>query len=276
MRPAQTPDQPEPACLLALDTATEVVHAALLQLADAGRLGGQEVAQATGGAQASATTLPLLQALLARASLGWPQVRAVAFGQGPGAFTGLRTACSVAQGLALGLDVPVIALDTLMAVAESARQRDARVAASLASDPSATLWVLQDARMSEVYAAAYRCLPDQGWQQVQAPQLWSLAHLQAQVEGGCVTLAAGSALGAYPAAVAALAGPAVPDACPEGAALAVLARQAWAQGRLLDAALALPVYVRDKVAQTTAERAALRESGSAVAALNPDASGVRA
>jgi tRNA threonylcarbamoyladenosine biosynthesis protein TsaB len=178
-------------CLVALDTATEVAHLALC-------LGGEVQVQALGGAaQASATTLPGLQAMLAQSGLGWPAVQAIAFGQGPGAFTGLRTACAIAQGLALGLNLPVIALDTLMAVAESARRQQPTIAQALASGRG-PLWVLQDARMSEVYAAAYTWT-DGTLQQVQAPALWPLSHWQAQIDAGCICLAAGSALLAYPA-----------------------------------------------------------------------------
>jgi tRNA threonylcarbamoyladenosine biosynthesis protein TsaB len=250
--PATTP------CLVALDTATEVAHLALC-------LGGEVHAQALGGAaQASATTLPGLQAMLAQAGQGWPAVQAIAFGQGPGAFTGLRTACAIAQGLALGLNLPVIALDTLMAVAESARRDQPAIAQALAAG-AGPLWVLQDARMSEVYAAAYAWVGG-AWQQVQAPALWPLAHWQAQVDVGHITLAAGSALLAYPAhteALLARGAALAPAAQPDGLALGRLAHLAWARGDTLDAALALPLYVRDKVAQTTAERTAERQADRA-------------
>lgn len=225
--------------LLVMDTATETVHLALATP------DGVRVRAVEGGARSSATLLPGLQALVAEAGLTWADIDAVGFGQGPGAFTGLRTACAVAQGLALGLGKPVLALDTLMAVAESARRRRADMT---------ELWVLQDARMSEVYAAAYRHDPAQGWTQVSAPVLWPLDHLQSQVREGRVRCAAGSALGAYPAAVQGLAGPADPQAQPDGESLAALALAAWRSGEQLDPALALPLYVRDKVAQTTQER----------------------
>lgn len=242
-RPAVAPD----ACLLALDTATETVHLALSK-------GGQcRVLALGGGAQASASTLPGLQQLLADAGSSWRDVVAVAFGQGPGAFTGLRTACSVAQGLALGLEIPVLPLDTLMAVAESARQASPELSAWLAASDTHVLWVLQDARMQEVYAAAYIWSAREGWQLQQAASLWGQDELQARVASGDVTHAAGSALAAYPERVAGLT-QAHPLAVPDGQALAVLAQAAWDAGRWVDAALALPVYVRDKVAQTTQER----------------------
>ena len=239
---------PASACLLVLDTATESVHLALTTP------GGVRARVVEGGARSSTTTLPALQALVAEAGLAWADIDAVGFGRGPGAFTGLRTACAVAQGLALGLGKPVLALDTLMAVAESARQTHAPLAQALAADPETWLWVLQDARMSEVYAAAYCPDPVQGWIQVAPPVLWPLDHLRAQVQAGIVRRAAGSALSAYPDEVADLAGPSDAQAQPRGEALAALALAAWSRGDALDAALALPLYVRDKVAQTTQER----------------------
>ncbi|MBI5927529.1 MAG: tRNA (adenosine(37)-N6)-threonylcarbamoyltransferase complex dimerization subunit type 1 TsaB [Aquabacterium sp.] len=252
--------------LLALDTATDRIHAAL-------SVGGQVHAlDLPGGAQASATLLPALNGLLAEAGRVWADVDAIAFGRGPGAFTGLRTACSVTQGLALALNKPVIALDTLMAVAEHAR-----LASPSSWAEGDTLWVLQDARMDELYVAAYRW-DGHDWQQDQAPALWPLtepAHRWAATGGQQATLRwAGNALKVYPVqlsvlndmavAVATVAAPgsipvcAAEPAVPGGAALAALAQRAWQRGQTLDAALALPLYVRDKVAQTTAERVAVK------------------
>ncbi len=237
-------------CLLALDTATEVVHLALVV--------GEEVRALAveGGAQASSSTLPALQKLLADAGLAWSQLDAIAFGRGPGAFTGLRTACSLAQGLALAADCPVISLDTLMAVAEDARQADPSVWAE-----GDTLWVAQDARMGELYVAAYRWLGTH-WQADTDPGLWALGVARERWDDGAAGAArrriAGNALLAHPATFAGLRAASWPQAAPRGAALAALATRAWSRGEVVDAALALPLYVRDKVAQTTAERLAAR------------------
>lgn len=240
--------------LLMLDTATEVVHAALV-------VGERVRALAVeGGAQASASTLPTLQALLRDEDLPWSGLDAIAFGRGPGAFTGLRTACSVAQGLALAADCPVIPLDTLMAVAEDARQSEPDAWA-----PGAVVWVAQDARMGELYVAAYRWLGAH-WQLEAEPRLWALGvpreRWAALSEGPQARPAhiAGNALLAHPSAFEGLDARQWPQAAPRGAALAALARQAWARGESVDAALALPLYVRDKVAQTTAERLAAKHS----------------
>ena len=97
--------------LLAFDTATEQMNIALSVH------GVVTVHEAAGGALASATLIPAILALLAAAGLTLREVDAIGFGRGPGAFTGLRTACSVAQGLAFGADRPVLAIDTLLAYA---------------------------------------------------------------------------------------------------------------------------------------------------------------
>lgn len=259
----------ETPCLIALDTATEVVHLALCQ--------GERtwVRALGGGAQASASLLPGLQALLDEAGVPRSALQAIAFGRGPGAFTGLRTACSVAQGLALGLGLPVLPLDTLALVAESARQRSAPLATQLSDHPATVVWVLQDARMSEVYAQPWGWRPAQGWCALAQPALWPAARLTDTVLARVTASpdapslgrvwACGTALAAFPEQAQALGAAGVgcvPEAAPEGAALAVLARQAWAQGLACDAALALPLYVRDKVAQTTAERVADRAAAA--------------
>lgn len=257
--------------LLALDAATSAVHVGL-QAPECCR-----TLELPAGAAASAGLLPALQGLMRDAGLAWAQLDAIAFGRGPGAFTGLRTAAAVAQGLALGTGRPVIAIDTLLAVAEDARLAleagavHEPATAPAATDPAAPLfWAMTDARMGEAYAACWR-LTAGGWQPEQAPALWPpdalAAELAAQAAAGARLVAAGNALAAHAQAFAAL--PAsvrrLPDAQPRGAALLRLAAIDWAAGRALDPALALPLYVRDKVAETTAERA-LRSSGAAGAA----------
>ncbi|MFN3887529.1 MAG: tRNA (adenosine(37)-N6)-threonylcarbamoyltransferase complex dimerization subunit type 1 TsaB [Aquabacterium sp.] len=244
-----------PPVLLALDTATDQIHAALVT-PEATR-----VRRLPGGAQASTALLPALQGLLAEAGHPWSAVQAIAFGAGPGAFTGLRTACSVTQGLALGLGCPVLVLDTLKAVAE-----DARLRAPAAFPEGAGLWVLQDARMGELYVAALTWVSGE-WQTTVAPSLWPVQEparrwADAGAEADVPLRLAGNALAACGDALAPVlnrvAGVllADADACPSGAALASLAARAWTRGEAVDVAWALPTYVRDKVALTTAERAA--------------------
>ena len=101
--------------LLAFDTATEAMAIAVQSSAGVHSFDGP------GGAVASARLIPEIHALLSRAGLQLHQLQAIAFGAGPGAFTGLRTACAVAQGLAFGAALPVLAVDSLLIVAEAAR-----------------------------------------------------------------------------------------------------------------------------------------------------------
>ncbi|MDB5731436.1 MAG: peptidase glycoprotease, partial [Variovorax sp.] len=124
---------------LAFDTSTDALSIALRDGAALWEHGG------AGGAQASATLIPQVMRMLARAGLRLDQLDVIAFGRGPGSFTGLRTACSVAQGFGYGAGVPLLPVDTLHAVAEEARERFGarRVVALL------------DARMDQVYAARY-------------------------------------------------------------------------------------------------------------------------
>jgi tRNA threonylcarbamoyladenosine biosynthesis protein TsaB len=121
-----------------------------------------------------------------------------------------------------------------------------------------TVHVAMDARMGQVYAGAYRWTGD-GWAVVSAPELLDPPVLAARWRDVPPAVVAGSGLPAFAAAFALAPGTRqVPEARSRAAALLRVARQRWAAGAAVDAALALPVYVRDKVAQTTAEREAIR------------------
>lgn len=220
--------------LLALDSSTDTMALALVTP------GRTEVFEAAGGAQASARLLPEVKVLLAGAGVQMAALDAIAFGQGPGAFTGLRTACAVAQGLAFGLSKPVLAIDSLMLVAEDARAQGA----------GDDIWVAMDARIGEIYAAHYRWA-DGRWQVVEAPALYAPEALAAHWGGPAAV--AGTALTEYADALGPLPR-AWPQARSRAEALGALAVAAWQRGETRDAAEALPVYVRDKVALTTAER----------------------
>ena len=100
--------------LLAFDTSTQALSIALVLPGEVLVFDGE------GGAAASSQLISRAQEMLAQAGLSWARLDAIAFGRGPGAFTGLRTACSVAQGLALGADRPVLPVDSLMVVAQDA------------------------------------------------------------------------------------------------------------------------------------------------------------
>ena len=266
-----------PAVILALETSTEycsvallIVPAALAQLpsfgTDAVLEGGAISAELPAGlsvfyrheqtgAVSSTLLLPAVQALFAQAGLELSACTAIAFGAGPGSFTGLRTATGVAQGLAFALQVPVIPVGTLMACAEAARAADSKIG-----------WVLAalDARMDEAYWALFATDAEAGlgWRVVQSESLDAPQALAGLIEpllqpGQAFTLA-GNAATAFgerlSAAVQArtLAASALPHALP----VAVLGWRAWRAGLALPADQAAPLYVRDKVAQTTEERAA--------------------
>jgi tRNA threonylcarbamoyladenosine biosynthesis protein TsaB len=250
--------------LLAFDTATEHMSIALL-------VGGQRyVHEGAGGAQASVTLIPAVQALLARAGIGLADLDAIGFGQGPGAFTGLRTACSVAQGLAFGADKPVLCIDTLKVVAEDARQRAGVV----------DVWVVMDARMNEIYAARYRYerepagrdreagshRPDAcAWTTVTSPALYALDALNALFHRDPPLSVAGTAVGAFGDALDAGQASRLAEALPRAGALLAIAESDWLAGTAVDAAMALPVYLRDKVALTTIEREAVKAAKEASA-----------
>lgn len=231
--------------LLALDSSTESMALALTAPA------GQWLHEAEGGPKASEALLPALQALLDQAGLALAQVDAIGFGRGPGAFTGLRTACAVAQGLAFGAGKPVLALDSLMLVAEDARQQSGGALSEC--------WVVMDARMGEIYAGAYRH-DGQHWQVESAPALYSPASLQALWARTPPRALCGSALAVFEGLSPDPDLPAWPQTRSRAAALAALVGSAWAQGLGEPAEQAMPLYVRDKVAQTTEERLAARAS----------------
>jgi tRNA threonylcarbamoyladenosine biosynthesis protein TsaB len=227
--------------LLAFDTSTERMAVAL---ADGAR--GFALDE-PGGAAASARLLPAIEELLHRAGLAYADLDGIAFGRGPGAFTGLRTSCAVAQGLAFGLKLPVLPMCSLMLVAEDAR--GAHGAREVA--------VAMDARMDEVYAARFR-FDGAAWQVLDAPALYTLPALAAHWAALAPGHLAGSACAAFGERLAV---PALHRHAPtpdRAAALLRLAQQQWQAGVRLQADAALPLYLRDKVALTTREREAAR------------------
>ncbi len=239
---------PLTACL-AFDTATEQLSIALQVN---GRVWSHE---GPGGAQASTTLIPAILDLLKQAGIELRDLDAIAFGRGPGAFTGLRTACSVAQGLAFGADLPVLPIDTLLTVAEDARQ-------SRGAPQHDDVWVAMDARMGEIYAA-HAVFVAGGWQLPTLPMLCTPQALQARWAAQPPVVVAGTALAAFGEALDCGAAQRLPTALPRARAMLPLAAALWAKGGAVDAALALPLYLRDKVAQTMAERAALKADADA-------------
>ena len=240
--------------LLAIDSATE--RLALAAVDD----GGVPLARAScridpldldGGAAASAQALPMLMALLRRQGWTFADLDAIAFGRGPGAFTGLRTACAVAQGLAWGQGVPVVPVDSLAIVAEDAARH-----AGLGV--GAVVWVAMDARMDEIYAGCYRDAGTGGWQALVEPSLTTPQALHALWADAPPAFVAGSALDAFGERLQTGDAQRAPTEHGRAAALGWLAAAGLARGDGVPADQALPVYLRDKVAQTTAEREAAK------------------
>ncbi|MFT4192085.1 MAG: tRNA (adenosine(37)-N6)-threonylcarbamoyltransferase complex dimerization subunit type 1 TsaB, partial [Comamonas sp.] len=149
--------------LLALETSTETLSIALGEAGADGRMRLVAGHEGPGGAQSSATLLPAVAGLLDQAGWRLQDLSAIAFGEGPGSFTGLRTACSVAQGLALGADLPVLPIDTLMAVAEQGwaqHNPTDTLTGTLDGGPGQpAVLAAMDARMGEVYFGLYTRLP---------------------------------------------------------------------------------------------------------------------
>ncbi|MEO5860924.1 MAG: tRNA (adenosine(37)-N6)-threonylcarbamoyltransferase complex dimerization subunit type 1 TsaB [Burkholderiales bacterium] len=223
--------------ILALDCSTEYCSVALLvdgELTDRAELAGQ---------RHSELVLPMVDAVLAGGALALRELDAIAFGAGPGSFTGLRIACGVAQGLAFGASRPVVPVPTLLALAH-------------ATDARRVLAIL-DARMGEVYLAAYDrtngpwqtciapcvCKPDA------APQLpggdWKGVGNGFAVHGDKLRQRYVDKLTDVDA-----------KAYPHARHIAWLADEEWRAGRGVAASVALPLYIRDKVAFTESERRA--------------------
>lgn len=193
--------------------------------------------------------LPWAERLLAEAGLARRQLDAVAVGRGPGAFTGVRLAIALAQGVALALDRPIVPVSTLAALA-------------LAAAPAPLILAAIDARMGEVYAGAFGCRDDGlqplGAETVGAPDQVALPAADGGWHGVGTGFAAADGalrerLGSRLAAVDAA-------ALPRASAVARLAVQAWARGELVAPERVEPAYLRDNVALTLVQQEALRAS----------------
>ena len=243
--------------ILAFDTSTELLSVAVGR--GTGASGQQWVHTGAGAAQASVALIPCVIRLLQEAGLQLAQLDAICFGAGPGSFTGLRTACSVAQGLAFGAGVPVLPVNTLMAVAEEARF------SALADRPVCRVTALLDARMDEMYAGGF------AWECGHWVPTGPSALLRPEALHASDTVLAGNVFSVYVDRLGAnyggIAGTRHVVALPTATAMLRLAPALWDAGGAVPADQALPHYIREKVAQTTAERArdkaAARDAASA-------------
>jgi len=221
--------------IIAIETSTEFCSVALWQ--DGVVTGKSENV----GQKHSEVLMAMLDSVLKQAGVKLAQLDGIAFGAGPGSFTGVRIACGVAQGLALGANLPVIGICTLQAVAQGSGKD--KVIAAL------------DARMAEVYFAVYE-KRDGKWIAECAPCL-CLPQDTPAVDGSG-WLGAGSGFAAHGQVLQARYDGqlvAIDATCvPQAGAIAELAAPMFAAGLGLDAALAMPLYLRDKVALKTSER----------------------
>jgi tRNA threonylcarbamoyladenosine biosynthesis protein TsaB len=224
--------------LLAIETATEACSVALVH-------GDEVIARSEVAPRRHAElVLPMADALLAEAGLGRHALDAIAVGRGPGAFTGVRLGISLAQGMALALDLPVITVSSLAALAQEAPEDEAAILAVI------------DARMGEIYAASYRRDDNGGLVALDEERVCTPASLLLPsaaawrvVGTGWATYAdvlrgqlTGELLGAEG------------ERYPQARHVAELAAREFQAGRVLAPEQALPVYLRDKVALTLAEQ----------------------
>ncbi len=222
--------------ILALETSTEYCSIALCiseQIYDKEILAGN---------RHSEMILSMIQELLAETGLTLHQLDGIAFGAGPGSFTGLRIACGVAQGLAYALDLPVVGINTLEAAAQSIKAQKIIVAL--------------DARMGEIYHAAYDKVTDQSWQIISPPTLCLPQH--APLCAGQDWQGCGSGFDLYYQLLSAHYNEHLQRIhCavrPRANEIAQLARLQFCNGQTTDAANALPIYIRNKVALKENER----------------------
>lgn len=240
--------------ILALETSTEYCSVAIFQSGDAknsNAKNSQIISRSElVGQRHSEVLLGMIAQVMSEAGVKLSQLDGIAFGSGPGSFTGVRIACGVAQGLALGATLPVLGVCTLQAVAQVAYQIEGRnkIIAAL------------DARMNEVYFACYE-LPAGEWQAgawktAVEPALCLPENTPEVIGSGW--FGAGGGFLAHGVAWSARYGNQLAgvDATiiPEASAIAQLAAPLFATGQGMDAALALPLYLRDKVALKIAEQ----------------------
>jgi tRNA threonylcarbamoyladenosine biosynthesis protein TsaB len=221
--------------ILALDASTEYCSVALW------RDGVVDARDTHAGQRHSELLLPMVDELLRRHGIGVRDLDGIAFGEGPGSFTGLRIGCGVTQGLAFGAGLPVVGVSTLLALAEAAR-------------PERAVCCL-DARMGEIYHAAY-AQSGTGWKTAHAPSLCAPGDAPLLPSGswtGC-----GSGFGAHRAALQRRYGgqlsAIMSEVYPHARDIARLAAREFEAGRAVSAEQAVPVYLRDRVALRTDER----------------------
>ena len=217
--------------ILAIDTATEICSVALRI---DGEWSSREVLTQRSHAE---LVLPMVAELLREASLTLRDLDCIAYGRGPGAFTGVRVAVGVVQGLAFGARRPTVGISNLAAVAYQVMQ------------PDALVLVCMDARMSEVYTASFSAQPDGGLELHSAERVLAPSEVEDPIAGrNRAMILAGTGFRAYPELRARYPDLPVHDAVlPHARDIAALAQIELEAGRALPAANVKPTYLRDKV-----------------------------
>ncbi|MBB5193502.1 tRNA threonylcarbamoyladenosine biosynthesis protein TsaB [Silvimonas terrae] len=224
---------------LALDTSTEY-----LSLALSGTAEGVTVRDWHVGQRHAELTLPSIEQLLADTGVSRKDIAGIAFGMGPGSFTGLRIGCGIAQGLAFGLSVPILGVSTLLALAEQC--------------PAERAYACLDARMNQVYSAAWQRDANGQWQEAIAATVCDPDAVPVPDDAGWTVL--GSGFAAYADALnTRLAGKIsqhIAERFPHAREILKLAAPQFDAGKGLPADQAELLYLRDKVALKTHERVA--------------------
>ena len=225
--------------ILAIDTSTEACSAALLN--DAEVIQRYEIAPR----QHAELILGMCDELLAETNSKLSELNAIAFGRGPGAFTGVRIATGVVQGIAFAHELPVVPVSSLAAMAFAAWQQNG----------ASHVMTAIDARMGEVYWACYEC-SDEGVKEIVAEQVCPPEQVNLPSSGQWLGL--GSGWDTYQQELSTAAGQLVTKsdgACfPQAQYIAMLAARSVEKGETLPAAQAMPVYLRDNVAKKKAEQ----------------------
>ena len=201
------------------------------------------------GQRHSELLVPMVDEVLAQAALDLSALHAIAFGAGPGSFTGLRIACGVAQGLAAGTGLNVVGVSTLAAIAQASSAQ--RVLACL------------DARMGQIYCAAYE-RDGEAWSEIQPPQLCTAASAPDLADGEWVGAGSGFAVHGpalarrYDGRIARV----LPDLHPRAREIALIAVKLVERGMAVAPDQAHPMYLRDHVALTVEERRARNQAAT--------------
>lgn len=241
--------------ILAFETSTDLASCAIW---DDGHVAYVECPRVTGqDGQHSATLLPAAKDLLAVSGLSFADLDAVAFGAGPGAFTGLRMACALAQGVAVAQEIPVVQISTLAAMAQQVKRLT-----SLGDADSVLITTMLDARMGEVYIGQFSSDGvTVGDFLLRAPREILDMPMQAEVSH---QIFCGNVFSSYPEIdefCREIRAQVLPQITPHARDMVELAAAAYLRGEAVDPAVAAPLYVRDRVAKTIAER--LSEGGKA-------------